>query len=155
MPASFQCSECGFATKVKDSLAGKKIKCPKCQAAGKVAGAQAASPAKPQKNEDSEADLMSVNLDSFQDVEVPEGETLDESQPVKKPKTKKKKKKGSAIDPQIKAAAIAFSLISFLVIAGIVYLAGPPAMEEYQAYMEKKNNPPEAKKADNAQAPAQ
>jgi len=97
---------------------------------------------------------MSVNLDSFQDVEVPEGEVLDESQPVKKTKTRKKKK-GTAIDPQVKAAAIAFSLISFLVIAGIVYVAGPPAMEGYQAYLEKKNNPPEEKKAANGQAPAE
>src|SRR5690554_3059279 len=108
MPAPFKCQKCGFKTKVKDQLAGKRIKCPKCQTVGQVA-APAPAPAEPEPaTGDSQHDLLSVNLDSFEDVEVGEGEVLDESQRVKQPKTKKKKA-GAGLDPQVKVAAIGFS----------------------------------------------
>lgn len=141
MPVPFKCSNCGFETKVKDELTGKRIKCPKCQTVGQVGtgtgtAAPAGSPGKKKKpsEEESSDGLMSVNLDSFQDAEVPEGEVLDESQPAPKPKAKKKKK-GASLDPQVKVAAIGFSLLSILVLAGIIYLGGPIVMEKYKSYI--------------------
>ncbi|WP_437185769.1 hypothetical protein SH668x_002887 [Planctomicrobium sp. SH668] len=138
MPASFHCNECGFQTQVKDEFAGRKIKCPKCKAVGAVAGAAEAKP-KPVKAakpaEDSRVDLLSVNLDSFQDVEVPEGEVLDENAVEKKPKAKKKKKSTKGVDPQVKTLAFVFSLLSIGVIAGIVVLGGPTIVEEFNAFM--------------------
>jgi len=153
MPALFKCNECGFATRVKDELAGKRIKCPKCQAVGSVAAAAAKT--KPVSDDESSDNLLSMNLDSFQDAEVPEGEILDESQKPSQPKVKKKKKKkGKALESSTKLAAIAFSLLSLLVIAGLVYSGGPVVMEQYQAYLEKRNSDGEDKPAANGQVPA-
>ncbi|WP_437225794.1 hypothetical protein SH661x_004240 [Planctomicrobium sp. SH661] len=157
MPVPFKCSSCGYEAKVKDELAGKRIKCPKCQTAGVVAGGGAA-PAprkekKPKADESAEG-LLAVNLESYQDVEVPEGEILDESQKPKKPKTKKKKK-GATLDPRVKVAAIGFSLLSILVIAGLGYLGGPVILEEYQAFMEKPDDAGGAKPAGEGAAPGQ
>jgi len=137
MPAIFKCNECSFETKVKDELAGKKIKCPKCKAVGTVGEGTKAVPS---PEDESSADLMAVNLNSFQDVEVPEGEVLDESQVPQKPKAKKKKKKGKSLDSTVKLAAIGFSLLSFLVIGGLVYTIGPTVMEKYQQYIESRNS---------------
>jgi len=137
MPVPFKCGECQFTTKVKDELAGKRIKCPKCQTVGVVAAGDGSEPlGKPKKakKEDSVEGLMNLNLESFKDVEVPEGEVLDESQLPKKVKTKKKKK-GAGLDSTVKLAAVAFSLISILVIAGLVMTVGPTAMEKYQDFM--------------------
>lgn len=154
MPALFKCSECGYATKVKDELAGKRIKCPKCQAAGSVTAAAKTSAAKPAPEEESSADLMAVNLNSFQDVEVPEGEVLDESQKASQPKVKKKKKKGKAIPSWVKLAAAGFSLLSLLVMGGLVYATGPVIMEKYQEFLEARNNSGEDKPNKLGQPPA-
>jgi hypothetical protein len=43
MPVRFTCAECQFQANVKDELSGKKIKCPKCQAAGIVGVGAAAA----------------------------------------------------------------------------------------------------------------
>lgn len=137
MPAPFQCSQCGFQTNVKDELAGKKIRCPKCKAPGAVGGGAAAGKkggaAKGAPADDPEQNLLSLNLGAYQDVEVPEGEVLDERDKPEVKKTKKKKKKNT-LDPQIKIAAIGFSLLSVLVLAGLVYFGGPELKEQWDHY---------------------
>lgn len=137
MPVPFHCSQCGFQTKVKDELAGKKIKCPKCKAPGAIGGGAAAGPqggrAKKARQDDPEQNLLNLNLDAYQDVEVPEGEILDEREKPEAKKAKKSKKK-SSLDPQVKVAAIGFSLLSVLVLAGLVYFGGQELKEEWDNY---------------------
>jgi len=130
MPIPFACSGCGFQTQVKDALAGRKIKCPKCGAAGVIA-AKGVTPAEQKESND---DLLNVNLDTFQDVQSEDGEELPENiRPqagVKKKKKKKSKKvQGAPLSGAVTGAAVGFSLLSAGVIALLVMFVLPPAME--------------------------
>jgi len=151
MPATFACSGCGFQTKVKDQLSGKKIKCPKCGVPGVVA-----TPAAEQEDPASDA-FMKVNLGKFQDVVTEEGEELPPemagSKPVKSKKKKKKKKskgknKYEPVSSGVKGAAVLFSLLSVGVIAMLVMFALP----EVLAYLEPR---PASDSPPPAAAPAQ
>jgi len=47
MPIEFACNSCGKRLRVKDAAAGKRVKCPGCQAVLRVPGGGAAAPAAP------------------------------------------------------------------------------------------------------------
>jgi hypothetical protein len=130
MPVTFACGGCGFKTKVKDELAGKKIKCPKCGVPGVI-------PAVMTKQEQSSSDdLLSVNLDKFQDVEPEEGEELNPALNPKAPAKKKKKKTKSKYAPvssAVKGAAMGFSLLSVGVLALLVVFVLPDVIEGLNA----------------------
>jgi len=129
MPVSFACSGCGFQTKVKDQLAGKKIKCPKCGAPGAVAAL-----AGPAEAAESDA-FMKVNLDHFQDVVPEEGEELPPELAPKKPAAKKKKKsksKNAPLSSGVTGAAMVFSLLSVTVIAMLVMFVLPEVLPYLQ-----------------------
>ncbi len=130
MPVPFLCSSCGFQTKVKDELAGKKIKCPKCGVAAVIMV--------PTKDEGSSSDLMQVNLDQFQDVASEEDEELNPSAVKKKAPKKKAKAANEPLSPAVTGAAIGFSLLSVGVIALLVMFVLPEVM----ANLTPKETPP-------------
>ncbi len=134
MPATFACSGCGFKTKVKDQLAGKKIKCPKCGVPGAVSAGAAAA-----QEEAAPDAFLNVNLGSFQDVITEEGEELPPemapkgpAKPVKKKKAPKGKSKYAPVSGGAKGAALLFSLISVAVIAMLVMFVLPDVISQLQ-----------------------
>lgn len=125
MPIPFKCANCSFQTKVKDELAGKKIKCPKCQTAGVIAAAEEEEIGLPL------AGLENLNLDKFKDVvpdEDEEEEEEDEPLPVAKKKKNQelpkpsKRKEAPPISPAAKLATILFVLMAFAIIGAQGFL---------------------------------
>ncbi|SFI82436.1 hypothetical protein [Planctomicrobium piriforme] len=148
MSVAFACRGCGFQTKVKDELAGKKIKCPKCGATSFVSSSAAAAP-RPKSEDESSDSIMKVDLDAFQDVAPEEGEDL--NAPVDaKPKKKKKKVKAKypPLSGAVKGAAIGFSLLSVGVIALLVMFVLPAVMADMESTASDK--PPAAAPAADA-----
>lgn len=153
MSVPFECSGCGFKSKVKDELQGKKIKCPKCQQPA-IVGAGGSSKAAPKKKSASESEdgLLAINLESFEDVELEEGEVLEEK--VEKAPKKKKKKKGAPQTPlpgSVVAATVLFCAISVGVMAGLGIFVVPQILEAAARSAEASKTAPAAPAG--AQAP--
>lgn len=137
MPVPFACKGCGFKTNVKDTMAGKKIKCPKCGAPGAIPALNA--------GDDGDDDIMKLDLGSFQDVEPAEGENIDGSSAAPKaPKKKKKKSAAAPLSSGVKGAAVLFSLLSVAVIALLVMTALPEILAKMEP---KEQGTPAAKPA--------
>lgn len=127
MPAVFACRECGYKSKVKDELIGKKIKCPKCQAVGAVGGGKKPK-REPQESDDPLSDLTSVNLRRFDDVEPDEDdEDFWETEEEEEVKPKKPRKPGDLppLSSGVKAATAAFVVVSLMIIGGLAAVIIP------------------------------
>src|SRR5262249_52421865 len=103
MTIALSCPSCGQALKVKDELAGRKVKCPKCSNVIAVLGAKTDSDARIT----AKAPRSRMQDDKEQDDE-PEG--------YERPKKKKKKKAKNNRGLLIGAAVAGVVLIAIIVI---------------------------------------
>lgn len=129
MPVPFVCASCGYKTRVKEELQGKRIKCPKCQTPGVIGASAEAEEERP----DSVAELASLKLDKYSDVEPTEEELAEEESRKKAPKKKKSRKKKSnepALPGGVVAAAAFFSLVSVGVLALMGMTVIPEMLQE-------------------------
>lgn len=133
MPIAFACGECGFKIQVKDKLAGKKIKCPKCQASGVVPGDKSNAEERP--SSDPMSTIAGLNLDAFKDV-VPDEEEEEQAEEESKPKPKLKRPRRSdrqreQVSLTVKLATAIFVILSLLIIAALVFV-GPMIAGQFQ-----------------------
>lgn len=149
MAISFTCSECDADLKVKDALAGRKIKCPHCEETVVVPagddddGAVTAAPPRKAARRTEEKETLrpqkkgrpaAADDDEEEDEEEEEEETKKE-----KKKSKKKKKQGSS--GQIIALAAGGGLLLIAIVASLIFLL--PGRGNKQA---QNTPPPEEKK---------
>src|SRR5262245_25599814 len=119
MAISFTCTECDRDIKVKDALAGRKIKCPGCEAALIVpdAGKETAVTAAPNKSARRGDEIKERPR---KQAPPPDDEPdEDEDQPRKKDRKKKKKQSNTGL---IIALAGGVGVVLLGVVLGVVFL---------------------------------